>query len=132
MALVTAALAILWLLVAYLLWLGVLALVQPQRALSFLFVFAQTRAANLVEGVSRLVIGLAFLILDGPGGWTPWGMVVGSFLAISAVVLLLAPEYHRRLAPRLVSLVQRFVPLMGLCSLLLAGLLASTLLQVRL
>lgn len=132
MALVTAALAILWLLVAYLLWLGVLALVRPQRALRFLFAFAQTRAANLIEGFMRLAIGLACLILDGPGDWTPWGLVVGSFLAVSAVVLLLAPEYHRRLAPRLVALVQRFVPLIGICSLLLAGLLASTLLAVQL
>jgi uncharacterized protein YjeT (DUF2065 family) len=65
--------------------------------------------------------------LDEANGWTPWGLVIGAFLAISAAALLLAPGLHRRLAPRLVGMVRNFMPLVGAGALLLGVALAFAL-----
>ncbi|NJC04854.1 hypothetical protein GGQ97_000647 [Sphingomonas kaistensis] len=121
--------AVLWLFAAYLLLLGFTALIRPGVALRFLFGFAQTTAANTAEGVARLAIGIAFLILDRANGWSPWGLAIGGFLGLSAVALLLVPDYHRRLAPRLVALVQNAMPFVGLGSLCLSFLLAFALVR---
>lgn len=125
--LTAAALLVLWALVVYLAVLGASALIRPKLALSFLSGFAQTRRANNLEGLARLTAGLAFVAADEPLGWSPWGLVIGLFLAVSAIALLLLPELHRKVAPRLVGLVSGFMPLLGIGALLCAGLLALAL-----
>jgi hypothetical protein len=128
--LTVASLLILWALVGYLVMLGLAALLRPKRALAFLFGFAQTRRANRTEGLLRLAAGLAFGVADKPLRWSPWGVIIGAFLALSAIALLLLPGHHRSLAPRLVGLVEGRMTLLGIGSLLLALLLALALIPL--
>lgn len=126
---ISAALIILWCLVLYLALFGLAALLQPGPALSFLFRFAQTRRTNTIEGLARMAAGLAFIVLDRLRSWSPWGLVIGASLVMSAAALLLFPAVHRRLAPRLVGLVRGYMPLLGLASLGLALLLCAALVR---
>ncbi len=125
--LLTSAFVILWLAIVYLALLGIAAIVRPAAARHFLEGFAQTPRANLVEAMVRFAIGVSFAVaapfLPFPLGFR----VIGAFLALTALLMLVLPRQHRRLAAHSVAMVAPYVRLIGAASLVLAGLLATIL-----
>ena len=121
---ITASIAVLWIVVAYLAGLGVLALLRPATVCVFLSGFAQTTRANLTESGLRLLAGAAFIGASSHTRDKAAALVVGSFLAISALMMLLLPDIHRRFATRSTTRLFDFLPLFGLASLMLAAALA--------
>ncbi|HEV2043914.1 MAG TPA: hypothetical protein VGR05_04465 [Sphingomicrobium sp.] len=122
--LVTIALLILWLTCLYLLGLGLLILLARERAYRFLTAFAQTTSANWTESVLRMLVGIAFVIaapvLDHPLA----ARTFGAFLAATALLFVIAPGLHRRFAAPAVASIAPFLPLLGIASITMAGLLA--------
>lgn len=123
----TLGLVILAVAAGYLVGLGGTALVRPARAYSFLSAFAQTSRANLAEAICRSTAGvganLAAPVLPQPILWT----VGGSFLVVTAAAMLLFPAAHRHIAARSVPAIHRFMPLVGVASLMLGLGLSSVL-----
>ena len=101
----------------YLVVLGLVALLDPKRALRFLRKFAQTRRVNAIEALCRIVAGLAFVNLapELPASGVILGF--GLVLIVSAIAMLALPDLHRRFADRVVPGIARFVPLVGIVSL---------------
>ena len=108
----------------YLVLLGLVALIDPRRALGFLRKFAQTRRANAIEASCRIAAGLAFTNVapDLPASDVILGFAL--VLIVSAVAMLALPDLHRRFADRVVPGIARFVPLVGIVSLAMGGVLA--------
>lgn len=119
-----------WLLVVYLALLGLAALFRPALALMFLSAFARSRRVNAAEAGARGLVGFAFIILDPGLGWRGIGLLLGVFLLLTSVLMLIFPEQHRRLAPRLVGSISRFMLPFGLSSLGLALFVALALLDL--
>lgn len=128
MLLFAAAYVVAWLLAAYLLLLGVVALFRPERALAFLSAFARNRRINAAEAIARALAGMALLVLDSKMNWGGVGTIVGAFLVVTALLMLLLPDQHRRLAPLLVGSIQCYMVPFGLASLALSLVLALALL----
>lgn len=101
----------------YLIALGIVALVDRERAARFLGSFAQTRRANTSEGLLRLTVGAAFVGLadDLPvsGVFRAFGLV----LIVSALAILAFPDLHKRFANRVVPGATRMVLAIGLVAL---------------
>ena len=123
-ALVSASAAILWLAVGYLVLFGVVVIAKPARARLFLSGFAQTTRANMVEAGLRLLVGLAFVGASNQTKYPSISVVIGLFLAVSALLMLLLPGLHRRFASRSTASLFGVFPLFGLASLMLAAALA--------
>lgn len=113
-----------WLAAAYLLALGVAALLAPSLARRFLAAFARTPATNMLESIIRLLVGLAFVGAAGRLRWPDLAFGLGIFLAATALLMLALPSLHRRLARRSVAAIDRFLPLLGAASIILAILVA--------
>jgi hypothetical protein len=115
----------------YLLGLGGMALVRPERAFSFLAGFAQTPRANWAEAIARFLAGLGAILaaptLTQPIAW----MVGGGFLIVTAVAMVLFPDAHRAFAARSVPAVRRFIPLIGVASIAFGLGLSAVLLSAR-
>ena len=122
-ALVSTSIAILWVAAAYLLGLGLIAIVRPTQARLFLAGFAQTNTVNMVEAGLRMLVGVAFILASDRTRNAPVPTIIGSFLVVSALVLLLLPGLHRRFASTSTSRLSDVLPLFGLASLALALLL---------
>ena len=116
---ISVALLILWMACLYLIILGGTMLLTPDLARRFLETFAQTSRANLVEAFARLAVGIAFVIaapvLDHP----LIIRVFGAFLAATALLFIVAPGLHRRVATRSVATVAPFMRLIGASSIAL-------------
>ena len=121
--LILAAFVVLWLACLYLVGLGLLILFARDRAHRFLADFAQTSRANWIESVLRMLVGAAFVAaapsLDHPLA-ARW---FGSFLAATALLLVVVPQLHRRFAASAVASVARILPLLGVASIILGILL---------
>ncbi len=98
--LVTLSLAILWLAISYLIILGLMVIFWPSLAKIFLFGFAQSTLANLVEVGLRFLVGLAFVGASNETKQSAVSLTIGLFLAASALLMLLLPGLHRRFAVR--------------------------------
>ena len=119
-ALIALSLGILWLVVAYLLALGIVALAYPSRALRFLAGFAQSTAANVGEAIGRGLVGLAFIAAASRLAISPAGELLGYFLVATSALMLLFPGVHKAVAARSVAAVGRRVHWLGIGSILLA------------
>ncbi len=117
---IAASLAILWLATAYLVALGLAAVVRPAWVRMFLAGFAQTTTANLVEVGLRLLVGLAFAGAAERTRNPLVAIVIGSVLVVSALLMLLLPGVHRHFAARSTSRLSPFILPFGLASLGLA------------
>ena len=117
---IAASTLILWATAAYLLVLGVTAIVTTARTRIFLVGFAQTTSANLVEGGLRLLVGLTFIAASGRTRGPTVSLIIGWFLVVTAVAMLLLPSLHRRFAATTTSRVASVLPLVGIGSILLA------------
>ena len=95
-----AGLVVLWLASAYLLGLGLVAVVKPALAHRFLAAFAQTRRADWIEAVVRgdrrtsQVIGRGLDELELPPATTIGGLVRGDKLLIAHHDVVIEPGDH--------------------------------------
>jgi len=106
----------------YLVCLGAISLTAPALARRFLLGFVGSRELHYLELALRLVVGGAFLLyapaLRFPLAFTTLGWTI----VLTTVGLALVPwRWHRLFAQRAVPRVLRFLPLLGLASLLLGG-----------
>lgn len=103
--------------------LGAVSLVAPAHAGRFLLGFAGSPARHYVELAVRLLIGGAFLLAAPlalwPGAFSLFGWVL---LATTAGLLLVPWRWHYRFARRTVPEALRFLPLVGISSVALGGL----------
>ncbi|MBW8367931.1 MAG: hypothetical protein K0M70_08745, partial [Arenimonas sp.] len=107
----------------YLAGLGAVALARPDAASRFLLAFVGSGPLHYLELVVRIVLGLAF-VQQAPGMMLPAVFsAFGWLLVMTSAALLLVPwQWHRRFAERTVPQALRFLPLIGVLSLLLGGL----------
>ena len=106
----------------YLVCLGALSLAAPALARRFLLGFAGSRGFHYLELAVRLVVGGAFVVsapmLRYPLAFSTFGWII----VATTVGLALVPwQWHRLLAQRTVPHALRFLPVLGLASLLLGG-----------
>jgi hypothetical protein len=107
----------------YLAGLGVAVLAKPAAASRFLLGFAGSGPLHYLELVVRILVGLAF-VHRAPGMMLPAVFsAFGWVLVVTSAALLLVPwQWHRRFAERAVPQALRLLPLIGVSSLLLGGL----------
>lgn len=108
--------AVLSLVSAYLILLGLVALLRPSLAYRFLSGFAQTGWVNLSEAGVRTIVGLALVRvaedLPAPSVWS----VAGWFLVATAIWMIAFPATHRRIAARSTATIRPALPLVGVAS----------------
>lgn len=111
------------LMAVYLFGLGVVILLLPERAKAFLGGFAGNIAVNTAEAVLRAGAGLALMGVS-PDSRFPYAFfIAGTFLVISALAIFLLPGPHRRFAQWAVPFALRIMPVYGVVSILMAGVL---------
>jgi hypothetical protein len=103
--------------------LGGASLVTPRRASRFLLGFAGSPSRHYAELTARFLVGGAFVIaaprISAPGVFTLFGWLL---LATTVVLLLMPWHWHHRFAGRAVPAALPFLPVMGVASLGLGGL----------
>jgi len=104
--------------------LGVIALIRPDNAKRFLLGFATSAPKHYAELAARLLAGGAMLIA-APHSTQATGLTVFGWLLIgtTAVMALVPWRIHRRFAETSVPQALRFLPMIGIASLVLGGLL---------
>ena len=98
-------------------------MITPALARRFLLGFARSRALHYLELTLRLVVGSAFLLcapaVRFPLAFTTFGWAI----VLTTVVLVLVPwRWHQHFALQAVPRALQFLPLLGVASLLLGGL----------
>lgn len=103
--------------------LGLASLVAPAAARRFLLGFAASPSLHYTELALRGVVGASFLVQAPAMRFAPLFAGAGWVLLLTTAGLLLVPwRWHRRFAQRSVPAALRLLPLLGVASLLLAGL----------
>lgn len=107
---------------AYFLAFGALALLRPKNASNFLLGFADTPLKHYAELVVRLLVG-GCLLLAAPTTVHATAMAVfGWILVISTLAMALLPwRLHQRFAQSAVPKALRYLPLIGITSLVMGG-----------
>lgn len=101
----------------YLVALGVVAIVAPSRAQSFLLGFADSPAKHYTELVIRFVAGGGLIVYASRMRFTEVFLAFGWILLITTLVLLLMPwRWHDQFARRAVPVALRYVKLIGISS----------------
>lgn len=107
---------------AYLLGLGLCALVVPARARRFLLGFVGTARLHYLELALRVLVGFALLVRGPQMLWPSLAAGLGWLLIATTAGLALVPwHWHQRFAQRSVPAALRFLPLLGISSLVLGG-----------
>lgn len=103
---------------AYLVVLGLGALVVPAKVARFLLGFASTQTLHLAEILSRVIVG-ASLIIAAPSlsPALPFIVLGWLLLATSAMLLLVPWQWHQRFVSTVVPLANRHIGLVGIASL---------------
>jgi hypothetical protein len=103
--------------------LGLLALAAPAHACRFLLGFAASPLLHYGESAIRGVVGAGFLLHAPTMRFPLLFTTVGWVLLLTTAGLLLVPwRWHRRFAERSVPAALRYLPFIGIASLLLGGL----------
>lgn len=103
--------------------LGAASLVVPARAGRFLLGFAGSPSRHYAELAARLIVGGAFLLAAPYALWPRAFSMFGWVLVVTTAGLLLIPwRWHHRFARRAVTEALRFLPLVGVASIVLGGL----------
>lgn len=99
---------------AYLVLLGVGALVRPDRAKRFLGGFAMSRRVHFTELAMRILAGAALLVSAPRMRFSPAFALFGWLLVGTSLVLALLPwRLHQRFAAWSVPEAVRYMPLIG-------------------
>ena len=103
---------------AYLVALGVGALVVPARASRFLLGFASTQSLHFVEILSRVIVGTS-LIVAAPSlsPAQPFALLGWLLIGTSTLLLFLPWQWHQRFANKMVPVANRYIALVGVASL---------------
>lgn len=116
----------------YLVLLGVGALLRPERTKRFLEGFASSLRVHVIELVVRVAIGAAFVVSAPRLPLSEVFATVGWVLVGTALVLAVVPwRYHYRFARWSVPQATRYMPLLGISSVLAGLALLSALLPPR-
>ncbi|MFT3745689.1 MAG: hypothetical protein QM785_15545 [Pyrinomonadaceae bacterium] len=102
---------------AFLIILGIVTFVAPERAKAFLLAFAQTPAKHYLEMLFRLAVG-ASLIVQAPRTEFPPGFAVFGWMIVgtSTVLLLLPWRWHKKFGQAAVPKAVRYIGLMGMAA----------------
>lgn len=104
--------------------LGLVALMRPGSAKRFLLGFATSAPKHYAELVARLLAGGAMLIAAPHSTYATGLSIFGWLLIGTTAVMALVPWHiHRRFAETSVPQALRFLPMIGVASLALGGLL---------
>ena len=107
-------------LVFYLLLVFGMSVVAPAQAMSLVVANAQSRAVFVVQILTRIMVGMAFVTLAPRLFLSPLFTVLGCTFAIVSAVLLLIPwDKHARAAERATHRLRPFVRYIGVASLVL-------------
>lgn len=102
--------------------LGILSLVTPAHASRFLLGFAGSPSKHYAELAVRFLVGGAFLLAAPRALWPAAFMLFGwALLATTAGLLLIPWRWHHRFARWAVPEALRFLPLAGVASVVLGG-----------
>ncbi|MDZ4812536.1 MAG: hypothetical protein SGI99_07980 [Pseudomonadota bacterium] len=106
----------------FLAYLGVSSLAAPVRASRFLLGFAASPLLHWLELALRCIVGIAFLLHAPEMRYSPVFKGLGWVLLLTTAALMLVPWHlHRRFTQKAVPQALRFLPLIGVASLLLGG-----------
>ena len=104
--------------------LGLAALIRPSSAKRFLLGFATSALKHYAELATRLVVGAAMLLVAPHSAHAPALTAFGWLLIVTTAVMAIVPwRIHRRFAEASVPKALRFLPMIGVSSLVLGGLL---------
>ena len=122
--LLVAAKTILVVVAIFFLLLGLIALIRPSIAGRFLLGFAESALKHYVELGIRFVVGGAMLVVAPHSTYSVALTVFGWLLIVTTAVMAIVPwRIHRRFAEASVPKALRFLPMIGVSSLVLGGLL---------
>ena len=108
----------------YFLLLGAIALVRPTNARAFLLGFADTSFKHYVELAIRLIVGGAMLLVARDSAYPTALAAFGWILVVSTAFMALMPwRLHHRFAQSAVPRALRYLPLIGVSSLIMGGVL---------
>ncbi|MCE9678450.1 hypothetical protein LZP69_04455 [Shewanella sp. AS1] len=114
---------------SYLIGLGLAAFIHPKQISRFLLAFASSLKLHLIEIGLRLIVGAALL------GYAPQmrfsaGFTLFAWILIwTSIALILLPwRWHRAFAQKAVPLFTRQLPILGLGSLVLGGVILGAML----
>jgi len=123
--LLVAAKTILVVVAIFFLLLGLIALIRPSIAGRFLLGFAGSALKHYVELGVRFVVGGAMLVVAPHSTYSVALTVFGWLLIVTTAVMAIVPwRVHRRFAETAVPKALRFLPMIGVSSLVLGGLLS--------
>ena len=109
----------------FFLLLGLIALIRPSIAGRFLLGFAGSALKHYVELGVRFVVGGAMLVVAPHSTYSVALTVFGWLLIVTTAVMAVVPwRVHRRFAETAVPKALRFLPMIGVSSLVLGGLLS--------
>ena len=108
----------------FFLTLGLAALIRPSSARRFLLGFATSALKHYTELASRFLVGAAMLIVAPHSAYSSAIAAFGWLLIATTAVMTLVPwRIHHRFAAASVPKALRFLPVLGVSSLALGGLL---------
>lgn len=108
----------------YFLILGTIALVRPKSARAFLLGFADTSLKHYAELAVRLIVGGAMLLVARDSAYPIALATFGWILVVSTAFMALMPwRLHRRFSQSAVPRALRYLPWIGVSSLIMGGLL---------
>ncbi len=108
----------------YFMMLGTIALVRPKNARAFLLGFAGTSPKHYAELAVRLIVGVAMLLVARDSAYPTALAAFGWILVVSTAFMALVPwRLHHRFAQAAVPKALRYLPVIGVSSLIMGGLL---------
>ncbi len=108
----------------YFLMLGAIALARPTKARAFLLGFADTSFKHYAELAARLMVGGAMLLVARDSAYPTALAAFGWILVVSTAFMALMPwRLHHRFTQSAVPRALRYLPLIGVSSLIMGGLL---------
>ena len=121
--LLVAAKTILVAVATFFLLLGLVALIRPEHARRFLLGFAASASKHYAELGARFVVGGAMLVVAPHSVYSPALTAFGWLLIVTTAVMAIVPwRIHRRFTEAAVPKALRFLPMIGVTSVVLGGL----------
>ena len=104
--------------------LGAVALVRPPIARGFLLGFASNSLKHYLELLARVLIGGSLILIAGDSRYSAALSAFGWLLIVTTAFMALVPwRFHHRFTQSAVPKALRFLPLIGITSLLIGAML---------